>query len=491
MQALQAGRYDIHEMLRQYGEAQLTETGEADALRQIHSVYYMNFLAEREEDVKGRRQQAALEELRLDFENIRQGWLWAADHQQYEAIRQALNCLTLAYEMNNQLLDGQRLLYHTTLALQPAMGETPHRVWDAVSVRLERYNFLQGQVPDAELLQEILARTRAHSDVFETAWCHWGLGDYHLSGHDTALHFAYIDKCLAFYQQQRDKFYVAHMLTSISNAYSAQNQTEHAIDCLRDAALIHRRIGNLNGLPFSLLMLADKLIDVGFFNEAEMYLDEALTIMDDIGITPMFAHCQLWKARLAFLRGEFETACHDTEAALKVARKQNYIGSIDGALATSSYLLSLAGNYREARNLCEQSRLHPLIPWFARCSEWGYALAGCGLDDDEAARQALRNVLQITIEFTNSRTDQQLCLPIAAILSARAGHSERAVSLLGLAYSAPQSLTGWMRKWSLLTEVQNGLESQLGADAFAAAWERGQSLELPVVVAELLAEYAS
>jgi predicted ATPase/DNA-binding CsgD family transcriptional regulator len=54
--AIQHGRYEIHELLRQYGEEQLEASGKAGAVRDIHSAYYLSKLAEREVDLKGQSQ---------------------------------------------------------------------------------------------------------------------------------------------------------------------------------------------------------------------------------------------------------------------------------------------------------------------------------------------------------------------------------------------------------------------------------------------------
>ena len=94
LHVLPADRFEVHELLRQYGEEKLRQAELLAAVRQAHGVYYLAFLAARDEDIKGRRQQAGLREIRADFENVRQAWLWAVEHAQIDAIsRAALECL--------------------------------------------------------------------------------------------------------------------------------------------------------------------------------------------------------------------------------------------------------------------------------------------------------------------------------------------------------------------------------------------------------------
>src|SRR5207248_6919152 len=92
------GRYDMHELLRQYNEEYLQKSGDTAAARTAHSTYYLGFLHQREADLKGRRQLAALDEVEADFENVSAAWRWAASQKAYETIDQALESLYLFCE---------------------------------------------------------------------------------------------------------------------------------------------------------------------------------------------------------------------------------------------------------------------------------------------------------------------------------------------------------------------------------------------------------
>ena len=54
------GRYQVHELLRQYAEEQPRAIDQLDATRDAHSAYFAEFLQARDPDLKGRRQLAAL-----------------------------------------------------------------------------------------------------------------------------------------------------------------------------------------------------------------------------------------------------------------------------------------------------------------------------------------------------------------------------------------------------------------------------------------------
>ena len=81
------GRYEMHELLRQYAESKLREA--ADAGREAHDRhcrYYSGFVAGREGKLRGKEQLAAREEIAAEIDNVRAAWHWAVEHKQWEAI---------------------------------------------------------------------------------------------------------------------------------------------------------------------------------------------------------------------------------------------------------------------------------------------------------------------------------------------------------------------------------------------------------------------
>ena len=63
----QQGRYSLHEPLRQYAKQQLQASGAVEAVRRVHSQYYLDFLAVRDGDIRGAGRQAGLHEIRMEL----------------------------------------------------------------------------------------------------------------------------------------------------------------------------------------------------------------------------------------------------------------------------------------------------------------------------------------------------------------------------------------------------------------------------------------
>ena len=88
------GRYSLHELVRQYLVERLSEMPEEEReARARHSVYYTDFVAGWEGDLKGVGQLQALAALDAEIDNIRAGGRWAAEHAEVAAIGKYLNSM--------------------------------------------------------------------------------------------------------------------------------------------------------------------------------------------------------------------------------------------------------------------------------------------------------------------------------------------------------------------------------------------------------------
>ncbi len=76
----EGGRYSLHELLRQFAEERLAESGEADALREAHSRYTLEWAARMEVEICGPNPAPAHDAVDADWHNLRAALLWAAEH---------------------------------------------------------------------------------------------------------------------------------------------------------------------------------------------------------------------------------------------------------------------------------------------------------------------------------------------------------------------------------------------------------------------------
>lgn len=484
--AARDGRYEIHELMRQYGWEHLQATEQASEIYAAHSAYYLAFLHQRGTDLQGRRQHAALDEIQTDFENVQAAWVWAVRHRDYDGIRLAVDCLANFSVMRSYLVRVDGLLSETVEAWSPPPGETPHPVWDQVVVRHIQTKDRLSLSGDPALLKAILERARARRDQHEIAYCVWVLGNQALRLHDYALHQACFAEAVAIWRKLDDKFYLAHALVGSAGENMAPARAERALQYFRESIKLRRQLGDRYELSFSLMITGIWLLYLCAFDEAEQVLDECLALQNEANRTPDFAGIVSTKGSLVFWQGDFEAAAYYAELGLAFSQDMNYYGDKSACQALSSCVASMNGDYAYARDLCEQAARDELFDVSAIVVEWGMALACSGLDDEVEAQRALYKCLHTARHNLSSPLYQRLCLPLAAVLVSRRDDPEYAAQLLALAFAQGAEITGWMRQWPLLTNLQRRLEDTLGADRFDAAWVYGASLDLDAVIVQLL-----
>lgn len=106
-----AGRYEIQELIRQYGEEQLDAVpGAKEDAQNCHCVYYAGFLHQRQTTLRGPQQAAALDKIGDELDNLRASWLWAVEHGMRDEIHQSMHSLFVFCHIRGHTVDSEHLL---------------------------------------------------------------------------------------------------------------------------------------------------------------------------------------------------------------------------------------------------------------------------------------------------------------------------------------------------------------------------------------------
>ena len=115
----ETGRYEIHEMLRQYGEQKLeTADEESKETRQKHASYFADMLAAKEKPLTFGSEAEPLDEIEADIENIRRAWRYLAEAGDAERLQKSLFGLWLFHEVRCWLHAGMELFATTEQSLR-------------------------------------------------------------------------------------------------------------------------------------------------------------------------------------------------------------------------------------------------------------------------------------------------------------------------------------------------------------------------------------
>jgi hypothetical protein len=374
-------RYDLHELLRQFAEQQLAAAGAAAAARAAHGEYYLRFVAQRDEDVKGRRQRLALFEIQAEWQNIRGALLWAADHTQYALLtRPVLDCLTNAGEMASRFVDILLLYKEVEAALRGQPGDQAAVLSDQIAIRCERLNNFAKTYVDHNRAEAILARARRRGDKYEMAYALWVLGDRYNGHHDYDAQAARAEESMALWRDVGDDFYIATLLIVLSSHCFESDLAQLAV--FQHAAIrIRRRIGDLYNLCFSLGALSYFSFLEGSIDEATQLMDESLEILAEVDNLPWFRSNRQAKAAYDFARGDFDEASVGLQAKSHYYDEQTYKVFRNFPDAFRSLLASMRGDYRLAYAIGQES-LSSVFPMLVMWVHLSLAAAACGLGEN-------------------------------------------------------------------------------------------------------------
>jgi predicted ATPase len=204
------GRYDIHELLRQFGDEQLATTDAAGTLKDSHATYFAGLIARCEPGLKGDQQLSALNTIEVDFDNVRAAWAHAVAQCDYYLVDRMIDGLFLYCRLRSRMVEGQALFDMARVALAPAPGEAPHPVWGRVLVRAQR--------EDLASIEEALTIARSHVREAEVAFCLLARGWQ--QGQQRRFAHAYGDlrDSLTMYQRLNDRYGMAEAILYLNYA---------------------------------------------------------------------------------------------------------------------------------------------------------------------------------------------------------------------------------------------------------------------------------
>ncbi|NJC97482.1 MAG: hypothetical protein FIB03_14290 [Anaerolineae bacterium] len=454
-----SGRFEVHELMRQYAEKRLgVVPQELEEARNLHSSYFVLFLHDRENQLKGGKQVTALQEINTEIDNIRTAWRWAVDRRRAEEVGKAIEGLWAFYELRGWYQEGE----------------------DTFGSAATRFREILAGYEFSEMGFERVILGMALSRL---GWFYWHQGRYKQSGE-------ILDQVLDLFPEsaldaRREKGFCFLQL-GIVNLYLGRFLDSRKF--FQESQVISREVGDgltlilsLNGLCFTALAL-------GEYAEAKLKQEESLARLRTSNDRRGIAHNLIWfgwGVRIA--RGEFGEAEQLVSEGMAICQEINDKFGLGLALNHFGVLSYLREDYPNAAQLHRQSR-----DVFQEIGDqWGmaYALNGLGnaefaLGEPKSADQDFREALKISIDTGALPVAMESIVGLAMLLYA-GGQNEkiRALELFEFVLNHPASEYETKGKASRLVAE---IELELPAQVVTAAQNRGQAKNLEGLVEDIL-----
>ena len=435
------GRFDMHELLRQYSAEHLERSGLADATSEAHSLYYADFLNRLASDLKSERQRDALNALSADFENVRAAWDWAVQEHRAEILSSALDGLFFFYELESQLQEGDELLAVAAEAVTDDDTLRCRLLADQASLKISR-----GQYDTAcRLLEESIALAQALGATEQIAY---GLNRLALATcylGDSAAADRFCQQSLSLYEGLGDEWGQARCLHGLGYILQRSGDFKASQGWYRRSVRLFRELGDTHYLNVSLTNLGVITYTLGEYGEARLILEESLEIAQLIGhkleIARAFDHLgmvQFWGMK------DYAAATAYYEQSLGLHRE---IGDLPGVAFTLNSFGDIAyksGDFARAETLYSEA-----LSLFQRQNDpWNTAIVVGGLGDVttalgqyETALGYFRTAMQMSIDIQAKALALALLISVA-ILFRKIEKVELSATLLTIIIHHPDAPPG-------------------------------------------------
>lgn len=409
-----SGRFEIHELLRQYAQEQLEKTPEDGiSAREAHADFFAKFMEQCWEQLRDQRQKVALTEIDADLENIRTAWRYRIDQANAPQMRMFVNSFWLVYWFRGWNHGGEELFREAVEALSVENGDE-----EVISVR---------------------ALALAHQGFFKS---YMGFAD---QGYNLAKESVDILKRL-------DRpFELALALSSLNLAADYLTRYEEAEEAARKMLDITSQLDDKWLLAYTLYKVSVANPPKQDYAEMRRVAQAGTNLFEELGEAMVLISPLVTLGHAVFALGDHAQA---REIYLRCLKTSEAVGYRWGTANSCKYLGQMALSLNETA---------------------------------EAETYLLRS-LKIADETGSGRDQVNLLCDLAKVRMAE-DCMEGAVELLAVVLQHPASHLHRLGGGSVQDSVQGlltTLQTELLAETFDAAWERGNAREFDQVVLDLL-----
>ncbi|MEE8584401.1 MAG: tetratricopeptide repeat protein, partial [Acidobacteriota bacterium] len=393
-----SSRFVMHEMLRQFASELLAENDPKNsAIRNRHSRYYLEFVAQRGEDLRGDRQQQALEAIHPEMGNIRSAWNWAVERRHWGRVDQSLESIYRFCLLTSRILEVGEIF---SSALESLTKQEEPRLWARTVARQGRFFILLGRFEEARrLLEECLEVFRHLEEHHEIAFTLSNLGEicFHRGefeqaremSEESAGRFRALDdrigtanamnlrgriagargdyeesrrlfnQSLVIYQDVGAQDGIARCLTNLGNLAIISQTYLEAIRMFQEGLEIYTRLGDRKGMAFCLNNLGVVFEESSQREKARDFQQRALALFREVGYQDATARSLENLGRITFSLGEYRKSGQYFSQALRTASAIQAVPTVLMALMGLARLLDQKGRKEKAWQLLQFITAHP------------------------------------------------------------------------------------------------------------------------------------
>lgn len=402
-QAERSTRYRMLETVRQYARDRLLESGASEEYRDRHQAYFLALAKEAEPNLTGPNQQAWLERLEGEHENVRSALEWgAAAGGSSDAGLQLALAIKGFWTVRSHFSEGRAWMSRLLGTCHGGEAD-PVRADALHSIGL--FATLLGDYAGALATnEESLAIRRKLNDRKGVSNSVLAMGNVAIQQGDYLAARSYYEESLELNRELGDRLGIAK---SLNNLGAVANQhgdhpTAHAL--LHEGLAIFREVGNHAEVARALVALADLAHNLGDYLSGQAMAAESLAIRTALGDRAGVASSLRRTGSSAYHQGDFSAARTQYQESLAISRAIGELSTVVECLRTLAYIHAAVHQPLRAAILCGAAeRLREelgvrLLPTDAAVFEHEMKSVKVALGDDEAFDRAWQEGREMTME---------------------------------------------------------------------------------------------
>lgn len=440
---MENGRYDIHELMRQFGAEKLAQTSEIEtATRDRHLTYFTDLAKELSQRTKYGKARTSLDQCEAEYGNIREAFAWSImDNNRIKAGARLVTSLPLFWMARGHVREGRDWLAKLQLfgeSTLPVPIQANLRLWlGRIDIALDHDSSAQAFLEQSMLQYQQLEDDRG---VAET---HLSLGRIERHRRNWREADRHLQHSLQLFKALMDKNGQANTLHQLGRLVAYQHDWQKAYMYHSEALDLYHQLNQGFDVANSLRALGLVAMGMGEIAQAHQKTKEALAFYHNVGhVRAIFICCEML-GELSRIARDYEAAAAHYRQSLTLAQEFGFSLAEHASLFFYIGITRLQiGEYVEANELFHQSLTL-------------------------ARQQNVQPVKALSIAG------------LAGVVIQR-GYVERAASLLA-------AVTAWYEQAELRMEIADRMDfdrlvakarTQLTDEAFATAWNEGSAMLL-------------
>jgi predicted ATPase/transcriptional regulator with XRE-family HTH domain len=278
----ESGRYDLHEVIRQYAMAHLDELPDNRETYERHCEYYLSRLQASEQALKSAAQQTAVRQLTDEIDNIRAAWSWAIDQGLYCKLGMAGRAFGWFFEIAGIYREGIEQFERIVQALKAGPQNDPcRRVLGLALIHQALLYFRTGEFEHALSLYEesiLILRPLGDPILLADALIFSGI-ILHLSGEFERASSA-LEEGLALARANHLPWFEAYAIDNLGYIASLMGCYEEGLEQMLAGIAIWRTLGDQHYIALGLNFMVPTLIQLGRFEEAKTCMQESIALCE-------------------------------------------------------------------------------------------------------------------------------------------------------------------------------------------------------------------